>query len=51
MNIKHIKQDNFNINILKTTKFKTTKIEITFANDLTKEHDFKEKRTRNETRK
>lgn len=38
MNITHIKQDNFNINILKTDKFKTTKIEITFANDLTKEN-------------
>jgi len=38
MNIKHIKQDNFNINILKTNKFKTTKVEITFANDLKKEH-------------
>ncbi|AIO19150.1 Peptidase M16 inactive domain protein [Candidatus Izimaplasma bacterium HR1] len=38
MKIKHIKQDNFNINILETKKFKTTRVEITFANHLTKEN-------------
>ncbi len=37
MNIKHIKQDNFNLNIIETAKFKTTRVEITFANKLTKE--------------
>lgn len=37
MNIKHIKQDNYNLNILETKKFKTTKIEITFANKLSKD--------------
>lgn len=37
MNITQIKQENFNINFLNTTKFKTTKIQITFANALTKE--------------
>ena len=38
MKIKHIKQDHFNLNILQTKKFKTTKIEITFSNHLTEEN-------------
>ncbi len=37
MNIKHYKQDNYNLNILQTKKFKTTRVQITFANDLAKE--------------
>lgn len=41
MNIKQIKQDNFNLNVLETTKFKTTRVEITFANKLTKEFSTK----------
>ena len=37
MKIKHIKQSNYNLNMLQTKKFKTTRIQITFANDLSKE--------------
>ena len=34
---KHIKQSNYNLNMLQTKKFKTTRIQITFANDLKKD--------------
>lgn len=37
MKITHIKKPNFNLNVLQTKKFKTTRVEITFTNHLTKE--------------
>ncbi|MCF7925956.1 MAG: insulinase family protein [Candidatus Izimaplasma sp.] len=38
MKIKKIKQDTFNINIISTSKFKTTKIQLVLANDIPKEN-------------
>jgi len=34
MKIKHVKNDRYHLNMLQTSKFKTTRIQISFANDL-----------------